>query len=141
MIENTSTEKLHHEHNVWREEIKFKLAEIKFLKKILIEIKTKTQSLEIIEKADKYTNHLKHNVRFLKTTLDTIRAHESFLKHNYEFQHSENPIEESELSEMDNFEEPEIVMSDHDKTRTHLEEFKKRYERLKLKIYKLREIK
>jgi|GEM_PF-2055429 len=139
MIENTSTEQLHHEHNIWKDEIKFKLAEIKFLKKILNEIKSKNSDKDISNKADKYLNHIEHNVRFLKTILDTICAHESFLKHNYEFQHQEEVIEEKELADFDDLDEPEVIMSDHDKTRQHLEDFKNRYERLKLKIYKLRE--
>lgn len=137
-FDNPSLDLLHREHTKWVEEIKFWNTEIKFLKKILSRILEKNPDETINEKAKKYLNHLDHNLRFLKGISETIYAHESFLKHNLELNISETIISEDE-DELSDVQETFEVTTDHDKTRQHLADFRKRYDRLKIKIFQIHE--
>ncbi len=137
-IDNPSLEFLHNEHTRWLEEIKFWNNEIRFLKKILSNIIQKNKEESLNTKATKYLNHLEHNSRFLRGITETIHAHESFLKHTSELNLPPVDTDEDDESFIASEEDFEI-MTDHDKTRQHLADFRKRYQRLKNKIYSLHE--
>lgn len=112
--------KMHKEHKKWKTDVEKWNQEIEKLLKSLEKAISETSDSDVKTKVKKYKNHLIHNNRFLKEMLEVIATHELFLE---------------EYEELD-FPESEPNM-DHDKTKEHIKEFEKRFDRLKVKIQKL----
>ncbi|MBL6963374.1 MAG: hypothetical protein ISR55_06100 [Bacteroidetes bacterium] len=129
-MDNSNIQKLHEDHLNWLSEIKFYISEIDFLKKLLKADKSKLKNPGD-NKTVKYINHLEHNIRFLKEIKETIDTHEMFMKDSYP------RGEYDEEDESDFSDQQEFV--NHEKTKKHMKEFRKRYNKLKIKIFKISE--
>lgn len=130
-MDNSNIQKLHEDHIAWLSEIKFYISEINFLKKLLSIEKPSLKTAED-NKTVKYLNHLDHNIRFLKEIKETIDTHEMFMSDSYP------KVESDYEEESDFFDQQEFV--DHEKTKKHMKEFRKRYNKLKTKIFKISEV-
>ena len=129
-MDNSSIQKLHEDHVAWLSEIKFYIAEIKFLKS-LIPVGQSELSPDKNDKTIKYLNHLDHNLRFLIDTKETINTHEMFMKDSF-------PKDELAVYDENEFSSQHEYV-DHEKTKKHMKEFRKRYNKLKSKIFKITE--
>lgn len=135
-----SSDKLHLEHKIWSSEIGFWKEEITFLKKILHDRNEKKGRKEIKEKISKYNNHLDHNLRFLNALEETINTHELFISEMLK-----NVRESDDIGIPDNEAcgtvSSSVVkdenLTDHDKTGKHIKKFRKRYKKLKNKVFKI----
>lgn len=133
VMDNKTIQCLHEDHVSWSSEIRFYNSEIKFLKKILHNIDKKIIEEHKDSKIQKYLNHLDHNLRFLKEIQETIDTHEMFMKDNVHT-HEEVAIP---VESLDEYSDMEFV--DHEKTKKHIKEFRKRYNKLKTKIFRISE--
>jgi hypothetical protein len=116
---------LHEDHKAWLSEIKFYMEEISFLKRILVST-SKSNTEDDPEKVEKYINHLDHNLRFLKETKETIDTHELFMKDSFPKFQEENLLFTDDQEYVD-----------HEKSKKHIKEFRQRYNKLKIKIFRI----
>jgi len=135
-----SSDKLHLEHKFWSSEIGFWKEEITFLKKILHKRNEKKGRKETKEKISKYNNHLDHNLRFLDALEETIKTHELFISEMMQIVKESDDIGIPENEKGSIAAAVDIVdknLTDHEKTKKHVKKFRKRYTKLRNKIFKI----